>query len=379
MKYTYVLLVVWLLVGCTPKMQNSEYEVKHLSIPLRDCNNEIMMSTFVDSISYIPLETKDECLIGYIDKIIVTDKFYYIVDKTIANSVFCFSKSGKFVRKFGNRGVASGEYVRISDVCVYKDSIYLWDVSLQKMFVYNCSGEIVGERKFDYVAETFSVLDDSWIVFYGDYRNNEKYRYGKAYPNLLFVNINNGQIKPDLFFDSRICFTGIISSSFNFVSCNNLAISLNDTLYQAISPATLKRKYVVCFGDKYQKTKKDYIKKLETETIDAYQGNEYMKEIPYLYAYLETPSYSFLKYNLKDYYYIGIINHKESDIYTEASGYKKNNVVNDIDSIALFVPLTTYKNDVYSYVSPERLISNKTLVKQMKTDDNPVIVRMQLK
>lgn len=247
------------------------------------------------------------------------------------------------------------------------------------MFVYNSLGEIVGERKFDYVAETFSVLDDSWIVFYGDYRNNEKYRYGKVYPNLLFININNGQIKPDLFFDSRICFTGIISSPFNFVSCNNLAISLNDTLCQAISPATLKRKYVVCFGDKYQKTKKDYIKKLETETIDAYQGNEYMKEIPYLYAYLETPSYSFLKYNLKDYYYIGIINHKESDIYTEASGYKKNNVVNDIDSIALFVPLTTYKNDVYSYVSPERLISNKTLVKQMKTDDNPVIVRFKLK
>lgn len=73
------------------------------------------------------------------------------------------------------------------------------------MFVYNSLGEIVGERKFDYVAETFSVLDDSWIVFYGDYRNNEKYRYGKAYPNLFFININNGQIKPDLFFDSRIC------------------------------------------------------------------------------------------------------------------------------------------------------------------------------
>ena len=50
---------------------------------------------------------------------------------------------------------------------------------------------------------------------------------------------------------------------------------------------------------------------------------------------------------------MGIINHKESDAYVESSGYKKMNVVNDMDSIAIFMPLVTYKNAVYSYRSPD--------------------------
>ncbi len=379
MKQKYLLLVLWILTGCVGQKQNSEDEVSNLDIPLRKTNYEVMMSTFVDSISYIPLETKDECLIGSIDKIIVTDNYYYIVDKTISYSVFCFDKSGKFIHKLSNRGVGSGEYMRINDVDIYKDNVYIWDCSLQKLFIFDHSGRFIEERKFDYMAESFSVLDDSWIVFYADYKDNGKYSCNNSYPNVLFVNIDNKQTKSDLFFDSRMSFPGIMSSPFNFVSNGNLVTSLNDTIYQALPSVTLKRKYVVRFGEQNQKAKKDYIEKLRTETVDLYQGRELRKNVPYVYAFLETPSYSFLKYNLGDYYYWGIINHKESDAYVESSGYKKMNVVNDMDSIAIFMPLVTYKNAVYSYRSPDGIISGEAFKKHIEPDDNPIIVKFELK
>jgi len=44
--------------------------------------------------------------------------------------------------------------------------------------------------------------------------------------------------------------------------------------------AVLKKRYVLQFGEQYQKAQRDYIEKLKTETVDVYQGIEFMKKIP---------------------------------------------------------------------------------------------------
>lgn len=43
-------------------------------------NDTIYYSSFVDSLSYITLETKDECLIGEITDAILTDEYIFILD-----------------------------------------------------------------------------------------------------------------------------------------------------------------------------------------------------------------------------------------------------------------------------------------------------------
>lgn len=121
--------------------------------------------------------------------------------------------------------------------------------------------------------------------FYGDYKANKKYERSNLYPNLLFVNVDNGETKSDLFFDSRMCYSSIISSPFNFVSNANFVTPLSDTIYQALPSAVLKKRYVLQFGEQYQKAQRDYIEKLKTETVDVYQGIEFMKKIPYVYTF----------------------------------------------------------------------------------------------
>ena len=155
MKLKFLLFFFVTLVGCSNPGKTDKQEAMVIDVPLRTNEHEVKLSSFVDSISYIPLETKDECLIGCIDEIIVTDDFYYIVDETKACSVLCFDISGKFICKLGSRGPASGEYMQITDVNVYKDKVYLWDCSLQKLFIFDHDGHFLEEKKFDYMAESF--------------------------------------------------------------------------------------------------------------------------------------------------------------------------------------------------------------------------------
>ena len=66
----YLLLLLVILAGCSTSVERDGQNLKVIDVPLRSSNHEIRMSSFVDSISYIPLETKDECLIGFVDKIV---------------------------------------------------------------------------------------------------------------------------------------------------------------------------------------------------------------------------------------------------------------------------------------------------------------------
>ena len=116
MRLKEIFIAFLVLTGCSAPNQKSNQDFRVIDVPLKGDDHQIMMSSFVNSISYIPLETKDECLIGCIDEIIVTDDFYYIVDETKACSVLCFDISGKFICKLGSRGPASGEYMQITDV-----------------------------------------------------------------------------------------------------------------------------------------------------------------------------------------------------------------------------------------------------------------------
>ena len=69
----YLLLLFVILIGCSIPMENSNQNLKEIDVPLRRDNHEIKMSVFVDSISYIPLETNDKCLIGSVGKIVVRE------------------------------------------------------------------------------------------------------------------------------------------------------------------------------------------------------------------------------------------------------------------------------------------------------------------
>lgn len=379
MKLKYLLFFFSILAGCSNSGKTDKQEVIVIDVPLQMTDHEVMMSSFVDSILYIPLETNNECLIGSVDKIIVTDNDYYIIDKDVTCSILCFEKSGKFVRKISERGVAPGQYVKITDVNVREDKIYIWDCSLRKLFIFSTDGYFEREIKTNYWADSFFVLDDSWVAFCGDYKPNKEYFQKDLCPNLLFFNIDTNQTVSDLFFNKDIDNSGIISNPLNFLCDGYLVLDFDNVIYQASSPSTLEKKYIMQFGERYIKAQEAYKERVATESVALDQIHALIKDIPLVLRFLDTPSYSFVGYTLDSNLYWGIIDHKQSDSYVEASACAKNPIVNDMDELASFMPLMSHNNALYSFVSPDRISSDKILGRRIKPDDNPIIVKMELK
>ena len=73
-----------------------------------------------DVVGVVPLETKDECLLGYVSKVEVVDGNYYVLDGQ-RKAVFVFDGQGTFLRRIGIVGHGHGEYERASDFTVDRD------------------------------------------------------------------------------------------------------------------------------------------------------------------------------------------------------------------------------------------------------------------
>lgn len=81
MKKTLTFVVCLVMGICfTACSHSSNNEDDMILIDLEENVQEnILFSSFVDSISYIPLETKDECLIGKIRDVIISDSIIFVL------------------------------------------------------------------------------------------------------------------------------------------------------------------------------------------------------------------------------------------------------------------------------------------------------------
>ncbi|MDR3095059.1 MAG: 6-bladed beta-propeller, partial [Bacteroidales bacterium] len=71
-------------------------------------SKELLLSEIASDVTYIPLETSPECLIGRIDKIISFDDKYYILDRQ-TESILVFDSTGKYLFKIAQIGNGPGE------------------------------------------------------------------------------------------------------------------------------------------------------------------------------------------------------------------------------------------------------------------------------
>jgi hypothetical protein len=129
-----------------------------------------VLSEIVDSISYIKLETGDNCLIDYISRIKYYDKHYYIYDHR-AKTIYIFDETGKFVKKFNRYGQGPEEYLFVNSFA--KDNnglLHIHDSESAKILIYDTAGNFVSkintDRK-DYPRD-FICLDNKYMLYMPD-------------------------------------------------------------------------------------------------------------------------------------------------------------------------------------------------------------------
>lgn len=97
--------------------------------------------SLIDDISFIKLETNDDCVIGDIHQVLCTDNYIFILDLFSTNAVYCFDKQGNFIRKIGKKGQGPGEYFRLCKMTLNSDKTQIILFDWTRLHYYDLQGK----------------------------------------------------------------------------------------------------------------------------------------------------------------------------------------------------------------------------------------------
>lgn len=154
-------LIVSLLVGC-----NSKKETPENQIDLSDIQQKLEVSSIIDSIIYVPLESKEECLMGNVSKIIYRNGTFFLGDLRFGKSVLAFDEEGKFKYKLHKEGYAPGEYEQPIDFVINEENeIVILDAGIRKIVRYDLNGKFIKEYPLSFTAFSFEQINKNSYAF----------------------------------------------------------------------------------------------------------------------------------------------------------------------------------------------------------------------
>lgn len=143
MKQVWMGIAVCLCLSCTQMRGGQEGVVLDLTEKGADT---LGFSDVFDVVGVVPLETKNECLLGHVSKVEVVDGNYYMLDGQ-RKVVFVFDGQGAFLRRIGIMGHGHGEYERASDFTVDRDRRRVVILcGPREVYMYDLQGQFVGKK-----------------------------------------------------------------------------------------------------------------------------------------------------------------------------------------------------------------------------------------
>ena len=109
-----LLIFSFIIFSCKDSSRDKKDNVHIIKIAL---DSPIEQKSFMDKVSdfrFIPLETTLQSIINKIDKCVIKDERFYILDKK-QQSIFIFTNEGKFITRFNRLGKGPDEYIELTD------------------------------------------------------------------------------------------------------------------------------------------------------------------------------------------------------------------------------------------------------------------------
>lgn len=139
--------------------------------------NDFEIKDILENIRYILLENKTECLFSEINKLIIENDRIYILDMYGTKSLLVFDISGKFLHKIGGVGEGPGEYTRYINFDVYDDTVYVLDLSNNKMLIFDKNGNYIKFVRSSFKFSDFYILEQKNFLlslYHEDNSNSNK-------------------------------------------------------------------------------------------------------------------------------------------------------------------------------------------------------------
>lgn len=367
-------LVCAFAVSCkeksVPGIDESNCEI--IQVKGKNLKNDWKYSELFDKVSYIPLETRDECLIGGIDKLKYLGDRFYISDRK-TKSVFVFDAQGKFLWKIHSPGRGPQEYNRIIDLDVNEKNkqLYLYANYPQKIMLYDSCGKFISELPVGINANSIAIQDDRLILHAANLANHIEGQMQN--PQILIFSLaenslTNYELPLNLKNNDYACLIYQYGEAFQHLDKELLCFMPLDNKIYSIRNNKISSKYKIDFG-KYKLP----------EPIDHSELR--FSELAFgLNTYWENDNYCYFQCNMNHCPYNFLYYKKNKELYY---GYLNDNLGNFHPHIitADNESMLAYRNASELFMSAEYLQKEKgitdrpvsELVRQMNESDNPVI------
>ena len=371
MKYLFSFLCLF----CVLSFSAQKPVVINLAKAISESPKEIMLNELASDIRYVPLETTDDCLMN--------NEFYimqYTGEDIITSGIFHFDKNGKFLNKIGSKGQGPEEYLQgLFAFGDWKNKL-LYVQNWTTLTCYGFDGTFVRSVPTPQLNMGAAGLFDENHILY----SNDIYYADKANPiQLYMVDSQNGKTvskwRGHLEENKKY---GMILTSRDFMYNYDNSLfykpALENVIFKILSPK--KRQLVY----KFDCSGKDI--DVSADEVDPKKRFQFLS----VYWAKETAQYLFVNYGMKNISRLGIYD-KEKKTFTNvtikdnlAGGYDIHPAWTSDDNHLLMVyyagGLLQDKEKRYSTgLLPERKKELDELLKNIKEDDNPVVILVTLK
>ena len=372
--------------------QQTQQQIPTIEVnPSRISYGNVRLSDIIESIEYIPLETTDESLIGWISSFDISNN-YIVVNCMSQNQVFLFSRDGRFIRRIGRQGQGPGEYTRgVLGVFIdeKRDRIFVTTFYYQQaILTYNLRGEFIGNMPTEPGRVGFQRLHNDHFLIHNSLPFGSPFAY--EIRDLDFQLIAES-VQNDLY---GIPFTGLTTMGrhtnylFNDkIHVRNMAV--NDTIFSIERDFSFTPRFIVNAGSRTPTI--DMIATSHSpEQRDAFWRR--MQRYVSIHSIYQTANKLLFLYNFQD-----RIRYTYFDKNTERLFHfrSESGIPNDFDGGVDFWPRRQDNLIWYQFFDAYYLIENSggiaptggaeavrsfnRLIERLEPDDNPVLMIVRLR
>lgn len=373
MSVLMLFLVVLSLASCQDSVTTADAKI--LKIDLDAAEKVINLTEIADSTIFVPLETTDKSRFGSVDKLMVDEGRFIVVDKELSASIYVFDANGRFVNKIGQKGKAKNEYIELTDAAMGNGSIYVYDARGKKVVRYSMDGKSQDTYPFEYTATSFRHVEGDLFAFYCSYSGNSSLSEDGNAPNLIFYDFGTKGLRKDLMFKETCSYEAMP------IEVNNLNPYLYGSLSDEVYDINKRGKQTVVkldYGDSYAKEQSAFVKKACAGLCDMKELEKKMGEgtLPMLVNFMDSGNAYFVFCVKKGKLFYEFLSKRTGKVVSavRAGGIPvKDNLYDGI----VLMPKAAADGYIYTDIEPSAV--NPKMNVKVDEDGNPVIVKIKLK
>jgi hypothetical protein len=327
-------------------------------------------------------------LIGNIDKLLVVDDFFIIMDKYITHSLFVFNKLTQEKIQIQKQGSGPGDYVVLQDI--YWDSkqqvVKIYCNVRKKILHYDIQGHFLREETLPYRSNRVFSIGNHY-TYYVDYLRNPTIIKNNKYPNLMLTTQDGKVLCGADYFSADISTSLVYSTLPQFSVMNDTMLAIkpdhSQTVYYVTKDNIIPAHYL---NFNNHNVDHRYWNKVTETGMTFKKITDYSNAIGLCesYYYMENKDVIIFKYRYREQLHT-VLYSKKSHKLLDANPF-----YNDMDQITPFQPVLVQGNKVYCLLQAEDIITAssflyeqqsvpESLLNTTQALDNPIIVVFTLK